>query len=94
MSTEVMRDEFQWAYRAEVLKRNGKVCDWAIFMTEDDGSYVLPLVQSAWWAWQASRAALVVELPHEVTNVTNKEFEAGRDAVLLALESAGITVKP
>ena len=47
----------------------------------------------AWQAWQASRATLVVKLPHEVTHVTNKEYEAGRDDVISAVESAGITVR-
>lgn len=27
------------------------------------GAYTDPLIQSAWWAWNASREALVVELP-------------------------------
>ncbi|AZS56763.1 hypothetical protein [Pectobacterium parmentieri] len=44
-------------------------------------------------AWAKSRAALVVELPHDVTHVTNKEYESGRDDVISAVRSAGITVR-
>jgi len=43
--------------------------------------------------WLASRRELVIELPEEVANVTNKDFEAGRDAVVAAIEAAGVTVR-
>lgn len=43
--------------------------------------------------YQKGREGVVIELPEEVTNVTNKDFEAGRDAVVAAIEAAGVTVR-
>lgn len=57
------------------------------------GPYKLAQAESSWSAWKASRSALVVELPVYVTNVTNKHYEEGRDDVISAVESAGITIK-
>lgn len=56
-------------------------------------NYLHPHTDIAWIAWQASRSALVVVLPKDVTNVTNKPYEEGRDDVIDAIENAGITVK-
>jgi len=58
-----------------------------------NGGYLLMSTFTAWEAWQASRAAVVVELPKDVTNVTNKAYEEGRDDVITAIGKAGITVK-
>lgn len=52
-------------------------------------SYNDPQVAIAWWSWQRSRESLVVNLPRDVTHVTNKDFEAGRDAVIEAVMNGG-----
>lgn len=57
-----------------------------------DDRYVLVEVAGAWWGWQASRAALVVELPAGIETLVGpvlKRFEA-----VAAIEDAGLTVKP
>ena len=59
-----------------------------------DGDYGHPTVQIAWQAWQASRAALVVELPSDI----NGEYYAdGWNAALMCvegmLEEAGVSYK-
>lgn len=59
-----------------------------------DGDYGHPTVQIAWQAWQASRAALVVELPSDI----NGEYYAdGWNAALMfvegMLEEAGVSYK-
>lgn len=59
-----------------------------------DGEYTGFTVQHCWDAWKASRESLVIDLPRDVTNVTNKDFEEGRDAVIDAIEAAGLKVKP
>ena len=59
-----------------------------------EGDYGHPTVQIAWQAWQASRAALVVELPSDI----NGEYYAdGWNAALMCvegiLEEAGVSYK-
>lgn len=59
-----------------------------------EGDYSHPTVQIAWQAWQASRAALVVELPSDI----NGEYYAdGWNAALICvegiLEEAGVSYK-
>ena len=59
-----------------------------------EGDYGHPTVQIAWMAWQASRAALVVELPSDI----NGEYYAdGWNAALMCvegiLEEAGVSYK-
>lgn len=59
--SDKMREEFE----AEVIRDSGKhgmLCD----LTKDSsGRYRSACERSAWWAWQASRAALAIELPAE-----------------------------
>lgn len=62
MDTNKMREQFEVAYAAKSTARNGRFYP-AVLTRGDDGEYVIPSVQSAWWAWQASREAVVVELP-------------------------------
>lgn len=52
-------------------------------------------VQCAWCAWQASRAALVIELPPEWPPISEKDEGANemRENCAIAIEAAGVTVK-
>lgn len=62
--------------------------------------------ESAWRGWQASRAALVVELPddgledcfREWRDSCRDDFDTGycyaTDRIVAAIESAGVRVKP
>ncbi|WP_016711294.1 hypothetical protein [Pseudomonas monteilii] len=61
MDTNKIREQFEAAYLAESTRRNGRTYP-SVLTRGDDGNYVIPSVQSAWWAWQASREALVVDL--------------------------------
>ena len=60
--SDLMREEFEATYKIEVI-RQGKAFDSVVFTRESSGEYIVGLVQSAWWAWQASRERLVIELP-------------------------------
>ena len=82
------REEFETAIKNEF----GDSIDYRV-CGNGDGEYLAWDMQVAWWAWQASRAAVVVELPKDVTNVTNKAYEEGRDDVITAIGKAGVTVK-
>lgn len=62
MDTNKIREQFEATYAAESTKRNG--CFHQAVLTRDDGGdYVIPSVQSAWWAWQASRESVAIDLP-------------------------------
>ena len=52
--------------------------------------------ESAWRGWQASRAALVVKLPQgsEPGDFAHPVMVAEVEAVISAIESAGVRVKP
>ena len=59
-----------------------------------EGDYGHPTVQIAWQAWQASRAALVVELP---SDISGEHYADGWNAALMCVEEklkeAGVTYK-
>lgn len=62
------------------------------YPVDGDEYDAIPL-QCAWSAWQASRAALVIELPPEDTNIDYHGYISRQDAVE-AIEAAGLKVKP
>jgi len=105
--SDKMREEFATWYLAEVTQSYGegvraqaqKNLDW----TREDGSFADPMLRLACLAWQASRAAVVVELPKEVDQFADDD--PGRRAFSLhtntairscraAIEAAGLKVAP
>lgn len=52
-----------------------------------------PVVSMSWWAWQASRAAVVVQLPATGTLLT-PGWNQGVRACGEAIEAQGLKVKP
>ena len=75
MGNDKIREEFE-AWAAE----NGM----AIHLARgESGLYGSPVTQRYWGCWQASRAAVVVELPRVYTQATRA-----------AIEAAGLKVKP
>lgn len=63
MNIEKMREDFEASFRNRTVAANAN--EFADVMLErgSDGKYRSIWVSGAWWAWQASRAALVIELP-------------------------------
>ena len=57
--SDFMREEFEIAFVAR-CKKKGEVARLDRF---DDGRYEYLDASAAWWAWQASRECLVIELP-------------------------------
>lgn len=106
-----MREEFEAAIFAEVNEQRAAEGEFVLqhpeglLARDDDGSYSIRWVKSAWWAWKASRAALRVELPAGkpwIVAVTEEEelrqqrgygWNDCLDAVGEALQQAGIEVK-
>lgn len=85
-----MREEFEAAYVAWLVS-SGWGRDSALRTLEKGGGadeYRSPVAKGAWWGWQASRAALVVDLARvEMGWVDHQE-------VIEAIEAAGVRVKP
>lgn len=87
MDTNKMREQFEaWAigHFLNVFDRN-------ILQVDEWGDYVLGNVRMAWTAWQASREAVVVDLPSPAVPGGN----CIRDhAIREAIEVQGLKVKP
>lgn len=77
-----MREEFE----AWVLGRNVCVKYGAKLRQNADGSYSDYRINDRWLAWQASRAALIIELPD------SWDFDSAEymDDVIVALEKQGV----
>ncbi|SEI98339.1 hypothetical protein SAMN04244579_02687 [Azotobacter beijerinckii] len=88
MEQDKVRAEFEAAMNAEA-EAGGYEVDWS--RSEVDAErYANPAVRSAWWAWQASREAVVVELPEPVP------FRSREDTIQdcrAAIHAAGIRTK-
>ncbi len=85
MSNDKMREEFEAAFveREHGLGRHPRLRRMAT------GNYEYVEASSAWWAWQASRAAIEIELPDEQPG-----YQYYAPDVLGAIEAAGLKVKP
>ena len=62
--SDLMREEFETAM-AEMLTRDtaDTVTALDLMNCRDGNEYKSHVLSSAWWAWQASRECLVIELP-------------------------------
>ncbi|RRV49560.1 hypothetical protein [Pseudomonas sp. p106] len=70
MDTNKMREQFEAAFVEEMVARCGEgfrsSVKFFFVEKEPDGTYSNPIAHAGWWAWQASREAVVVELPKVV----------------------------
>lgn len=83
MNDQKLREEFEtWASSPDFGLRAGH------FVKGDDGEYLNYPTQCYWQVWQASRAALVVELPQEEPG-----YMYYAPDILEAIEVAGVRVK-
>lgn len=109
MSKDKMRDEFELAFSAKtasmLTSQDGYLPDefteihLEVMIQDRDGdTYKTDIYRTAWWAWQASRKAMVIELP--VINerdwaVTSDECAAMREGIEIMarrVESSGFKV--
>ncbi|WP_139197711.1 hypothetical protein [Pseudomonas sp. NFACC05-1] len=88
--SEQMREEFEKSPRFRGM-------DFTRSATHPE-YYESPYANGAWDGWQASRAALVVELPSRVDAKPYACYEGGwndmHDEAREAIEAAGVRVKP
>lgn len=84
--SEKMRDEFEVWYWAKLHGDRNVSLRRAVFNKTSDGSYRGLKCDTAWCAWKASRAALVVELPEKAALMR-------APSVYAALDDAGVGYK-
>ena len=93
--SEKMRDEFEEWLIANTEFDTQRT---AYAMTkEEDQQYMCHRTNLAWLAWQASRAALVVELPElksfNASDEPDFAYEVAIDDIKCALDDAGVGYK-
>lgn len=92
MSTEKMREDFEkWAETHHRRVGNWYERDGGMFELRLDGTYWVSWLESEFVAWQASRAAIEVELPRQHGVHYPRMFT---DEVRASIESLGLKVKP
>ena len=82
--TDKMREEFETAVALEA-----KEPVLAVYLSRRDDTYSTSTLHFAWWAWKASREALVIELPDE----DGMQGHLWAPDVVAAMEAAGVKVK-
>lgn len=76
MEQDKMREEFEAAYMASFVGEDSSQLRAAWLERGSDGEYRSYQARGAWWAWQASREAVVVELPYAGTLLAPQWNEA------------------
>lgn len=90
MDTNKMLKEFIRTYRSLLIAEGMNVQESRFELC--DGEFVHRETAIAWWAWQGSRANLVVELPKDIVTMAGPVLYA--DDVRAAIEAQGLKVKP
>jgi len=102
MNIEKMREEFEEALIAmHVSTGLPRSTAKAMVEVKCNGQYASPSTMGAWWAWQASRAAIEVELPVEddtrcdtvAEEARQEAYNQGVGECRFAIESLGLKVK-
>lgn len=90
-----MREEFEAAYIESLVERCGEgfreTALYSLSEKKPNGDYQHYIDFIAWWAWQASREALVIELPSPAVAGSSCIRE---HAIRDCLEAAGLKVNP
>lgn len=94
MSNEKMREEFETEFRKHPKFEGNALYVDAMLERGSDGNYRFTIAEGAWWGWQASRAAVVIDLDKPWQ--TNVGAMMTPNGVKFAIESVGLkyTVKP
>ncbi len=94
--SDKMREEFESALLSEKCASGDELvkADW--IARGSDGEYRSYFVRGAWWAWTASREALVVELPRiGICAMTNDliGYQRSLSDCRKAIHATGVTTK-
>lgn len=86
-----MREEFEaWARDSGEWDNEEDPLDWMCYV-KPDGTYYASSLELAWQSWQASRAALVIELPRALDS--DRGWIIDKDETVEALTDAGVSYK-
>ena len=85
MSEKIRREFEEWFYEYSLP------CEGDWFKMDSCGDYDYPSTHDAWMGWQASRAALVVELPGAIW--CSLAYHEAINDVKEALDDAGVSYK-
>lgn len=98
MNIEKMRSEFETAIRFGGLFHDATDAAKDVMLERgSNGEYRSVRVNGAWWAWQASRESLVIELPipKELCGPDGSYMEYFEpEQIERAIEALGLKVKP
>ncbi|MDK1688294.1 hypothetical protein QMT05_15070 [Cronobacter malonaticus] len=87
-------DKSREQFEAAIKQKYGDLIDQRV-CKNGDGEYMAWDMQVAWWAWQASRAAIEIELDDKV--MVEDEFDKGHNCAIdycaEAIRAAGLKVK-
>ena len=65
------------------------------YAESQNGIYLSPIANISWDAWQASRAAIEIDLPYNdvISDETDEQWDKAVDACSKAITSHGIRIK-
>lgn len=95
---DLMREQFEAAIVAMHVGTGMPQEDALTFLEVGSNGYTSVYTKAAWWAWQASREAVVVELPSAIESPPYACFQSGwndmRGEAVDAIEAQGLKVAP
>lgn len=96
--SDLMREEFEQAVVNMHVSHGVPPEDAAAFLEIGSNGYRSVSTKSAWWAWQASRECLVIELPKKSTiTLPSDMFSIGSNGAINkcrdAIHAAGVKTK-
>lgn len=94
--SDLMREEFEQAVVNMHASHGVPHEDAAAFLEIGSNGYRSVSTKSAWWAWQASRECLVIELPEPDSDdgdSWDQCFKSGVSQCRAAIHAAGVKTK-
>lgn len=93
--SDLMREEFEQAVVNMHVSHGVPPEDAVAFLETGSNGYRSVSTKSAWWAWQASRECLVIDLPadaHLSRDGLDEHYLAGdmRDQIVESIHAAGV----
>ncbi|EOU1336437.1 hypothetical protein ACNSVR_000589 [Cronobacter malonaticus] len=91
-------DKSREQFEAAIKEKFGDLIDQRV-CKNGDGEYMAWDMQVAWWAWQASRAAVEIDAsaepfyPMPINNCPTDHYHYGRESVISKVRAAGLKVK-
>lgn len=94
MDTNKMREHFEAALVAMHVATGMPECDARTFLEIGSNGYTSVYTKAAWWAWQASREAVAIDLSMLAHQHDEGPLYYRVDDVHAAIEAQGLKVAP